>query len=55
VASISGLELTVLVQIDASQYLQAHTILKKHAQRFADEPILVLGGKRDVVRRVAER
>ncbi|TEB37474.1 HAD-superfamily hydrolase [Coprinellus micaceus] len=42
------------VHIDTSQYLQAHTILKKHAQRFADEPILVLGGKRDVVRRVAE-
>ncbi|KAF5325758.1 hypothetical protein D9611_000075 [Ephemerocybe angulata] len=42
------------VEIEHSQYIQSHTILKKHARRFADEPILVLGGKLDTVRRVAE-
>lgn len=42
-------------QITHNQYIQAHTILKKDVHRFADEPVLVLGGKLDTVRKVAER
>jgi hypothetical protein len=44
-----------LRKIKESQYIQAHTILKKHAREYADKPVLVLGGKLDKVRKVAER
>ncbi|KAH7920693.1 HAD-superfamily hydrolase [Leucogyrophana mollusca] len=42
------------VQIDPAQYIQAHTILKTVAHKYADVPVLVLGGKGDTVRKVAE-
>ncbi|KAH6914224.1 HAD-like domain-containing protein [Coprinopsis sp. MPI-PUGE-AT-0042] len=42
------------VPIKESQYIQAHTILKNHAREYADKPVLVLGGKLDKVRKVAE-
>ncbi|EAU91552.2 hypothetical protein CC1G_02041 [Coprinopsis cinerea okayama7 len=42
------------VPIAESQYIQAHTILKKHAKQYANKPVLVLGGKLDKVRKVAE-
>ncbi|KAF8893928.1 HAD-like domain-containing protein [Infundibulicybe gibba] len=43
------------VQIQPSQYLQAHTILtEEFARKYADRPVLVLGGKLDKVRQVAE-
>ncbi|KAL1746409.1 HAD-like domain-containing protein, partial [Schizophyllum fasciatum] len=40
--------------IDDQQILQAHTILKTKASQFADQPILVLGGKGNECREVAE-
>ncbi|KAF8633630.1 hypothetical protein AX15_001319 [Amanita polypyramis BW_CC] len=40
--------------INPDQYIQAHTIVKKRCREYADKPILVLGGKLDTVRRVAE-
>ncbi|CAA7259180.1 unnamed protein product [Cyclocybe aegerita] len=39
--------------ISTSQYCQAHTILKKFSHKYADKPVLVLGGKLDTVRKVA--
>lgn len=35
--------------------MQAHTVLKKDVDRYHDKNVLVLGGKGDEVRRVAER
>ncbi|KIL68872.1 hypothetical protein M378DRAFT_70980 [Amanita muscaria Koide BX008] len=40
--------------VSPDQYIQAHTILKKRSSQYADKPVLALGGKLDVVRRVAE-
>ncbi|KAI0344295.1 HAD-superfamily hydrolase [Trametopsis cervina] len=42
------------VPIGPSQYVQAHTVLKSVVHKYADEPVLVLGGRNDVVRKVAE-
>ncbi|KAK7685319.1 hypothetical protein QCA50_011682 [Cerrena zonata] len=42
------------VNIEPSQYIQAHTVLKSVVQKYADEPVLVLGGIGDTVRKVAE-
>ncbi|RPD54179.1 HAD hydrolase [Lentinus tigrinus ALCF2SS1-7] len=42
------------VQIHSNQIVQAHTILKSVAHKYADKPVLVLGGLNDVVRKVAE-
>ncbi|KAF9528509.1 HAD-like domain-containing protein [Crepidotus variabilis] len=39
--------------IKPTQFCQAHTILKKFAPKYADKPVLVLGGERDVVKKVA--
>jgi HAD superfamily hydrolase (TIGR01456 family) len=41
-------------EIKPSQYIQAHTILKSVAHKYADSPVLVVGGKYDVLRKVAE-
>ncbi|KAF7984261.1 hypothetical protein HWV62_16102 [Athelia sp. TMB] len=41
-------------EIKPSQFLQAHTIFKATAHKYADTPVLVLGGKDDVLRKVAE-
>lgn len=41
-------------KIKSSQFIQAHTILKSVAHKYADLPVLVLGGKYDVLRKVAE-
>ncbi|KAA1478120.1 HAD hydrolase [Dentipellis sp. KUC8613] len=40
--------------ITTSQFIQSHTILKSHSHRYADEPVLVLGGRRDEVKKIAE-
>ncbi|TFK44483.1 HAD-like domain-containing protein [Crucibulum laeve] len=40
--------------VGPSQYVQAHTILKDQVHKYADKPVLVLGGKLDKVRQVAE-
>lgn len=40
--------------IDDQQILQAHTILKTKAYEFADKPVLVLGGRTNECREVAE-
>ncbi|KAJ3490351.1 hypothetical protein NLI96_g1470 [Meripilus lineatus] len=42
------------VQIKPTQYIQAHTVLKSVVNKYAAEPVLVLGGARDNVRKVAE-
>ncbi|PPQ98386.1 hypothetical protein CVT24_004065 [Panaeolus cyanescens] len=41
--------------ISPNQYIQAHTILKSYAHEYHDKPVLVLGGKLDVVRKVAKQ
>ncbi|EPT04967.1 HAD hydrolase [Fomitopsis schrenkii] len=41
-------------KIDAKQFIQSHTILKTIAKKYVNRPVLVLGGKNDEVRRVAE-
>ncbi|OJT10260.1 hypothetical protein TRAPUB_13214 [Trametes pubescens] len=41
-------------QLQISQIVQAHTILKSVAHKYADKPVLVLGGRNDDVRKVAE-
>ncbi|KAI0633736.1 HAD hydrolase [Trametes polyzona] len=42
------------VELASNQILQAHTILKSVAHKYADKPVLVLGGRNDDVRKVAE-
>lgn len=42
------------VQIHTDQFIQSHTVLKSSVHNYADVPILVLGGKGDTLRRVAE-
>ncbi|KAI1783144.1 HAD hydrolase [Ganoderma leucocontextum] len=42
------------VEIHNDQIVQAHTILKSVAHKYANKPVLVLGGRNDVVRKVAE-
>ncbi|GBE81065.1 HAD-like domain-containing protein [Sparassis latifolia] len=41
-------------QILPSQFVQSHTVLKSVVDLYADHPVLVLGGKDDDIRRVAE-
>jgi len=41
-------------EITTSNFMQSHTILKSSVHRYADKPVLVLGGKGDVLRKVAE-
>ncbi|PFH52060.1 hypothetical protein AMATHDRAFT_2543 [Amanita thiersii Skay4041] len=40
--------------ISTKQCIQAHTVLKELSHKYADKPVLVLGGKLDAARRVAE-
>lgn len=42
-------------QIPPTQFIQAHTVLKSLGKDYLDEPVMVLGGKRDVVRKVAQK
>ena len=42
-------------KITTSNFMQSHTILKTSVHKYADKPVLVLGGKRDILRKVAER
>ncbi|EIW82570.1 HAD hydrolase [Coniophora puteana RWD-64-598 SS2] len=42
------------VQIPVDRYIQAHTIIRSIASKYADHPVLVLGGRNDVLRKVAE-
>ncbi|RDX47110.1 HAD hydrolase [Lentinus brumalis] len=42
------------VEIHSNQIIQAHTILKSVVHKYAEKPVLVLGGRNDVVRKVAE-
>ncbi|KAH8079420.1 HAD-like domain-containing protein [Cristinia sonorae] len=41
-------------EISPSRVILAHTVLKNAAAKYADQPVLVLGGKNDDVRKVAE-
>ncbi|KAJ3568445.1 hypothetical protein NP233_g5708 [Leucocoprinus birnbaumii] len=40
--------------IDSDQYIQAHTILKTLAHKYAKDPVLILGGRLDTLRKVAQ-
>ncbi|TBU38601.1 HAD hydrolase [Dichomitus squalens] len=42
------------VEIHSNQIVQAHTILKSVVHKYADKPVLVLGGRNDEIRKVAE-
>ena len=42
-------------KITASNFMQSHTILKSYVHKYVNKPVLVLGGKGDVLRKVAER
>jgi len=42
------------IKIEPEQYIQAHTVLKSVVQQYADLPVLVLGGKGDTLRKVAQ-
>ncbi|KAM5543342.1 hypothetical protein V8D89_003216 [Ganoderma adspersum] len=42
------------VEIHINQIVQAHTILKSVAHKYTNKRVLVLGGRNDVVRKVAE-
>jgi len=41
-------------EITTSNFMQSHTIIKSSAYKYANKPVLVLGGKPGVLRRVAE-
>lgn len=41
-------------QIDPKRYIQAHTVLKSVVHKYVDLPVLVLGGRGDTLRKVAE-
>lgn len=42
-------------KITASNFMQSHTILRSSKHKYVNKPVLVLGGKGDVLRKVAER
>lgn len=42
------------VQIKVDQYIQAHTVVQSIVHQYADMPVLVLGGRGDTLRKVAE-
>lgn len=42
------------IPVHPSQMVQSHTVLRSLAHKYADEPVLVLGGINDAVRKVAE-
>lgn len=42
------------VQIKPEQYIQAHTVVRSIVHKYADTPVLVLGGRGDTLRQVAE-
>ncbi|KAL0072764.1 hypothetical protein AAF712_000527 [Marasmius tenuissimus] len=50
-----GLSKSLGVELHPDQIIQAHTILKDTVGKYADSPVLVLGGKNDELRHVAER
>ena len=42
-------------KITTSNFMQSHTVLRTATHKYANKPVLVLGGKGDVLRKVAER
>ena len=42
-------------KITTSTFMQSHTILKSSAHKYTNRPVLVLGGRGDILRKVAER
>ncbi|KAF8124895.1 HAD hydrolase [Boletus edulis] len=42
------------MKIDPERFIQAHTVLKSVVHKYADLPVLVLGGKGNTLRKVAE-
>ena len=43
-----------MIQITPSQYIQSHTVLSKMAHKYADTPVIVMGGELNDVREAAE-
>ncbi|KAF8499592.1 HAD-like domain-containing protein [Russula emetica] len=41
-------------EITVSNFIQSHTVLKSSTHKYVNKPVLVLGGKGDVLRKVAE-
>jgi len=41
-------------EITTSNFMQSHTILKSSTHKYANKPVLVLGGRGDILRKVAE-
>lgn len=46
--------LMTFAQLEINQIVQAHTILQSVSHKYEDKPVLVLGGRNDDVRKVAE-
>lgn len=42
------------IQIKPEQYIQAHTVVRSVVHRYTNTPVLVLGGRGDTLRKVAE-
>ena len=42
-------------KITTSTFMQSHTIMKSSAHKYTNRPVLVLGGRGDILRKVAER
>ncbi|KAF9453937.1 HAD-superfamily hydrolase [Macrolepiota fuliginosa MF-IS2] len=42
------------IQIEEDQYIQAHTVLKTLAHKYAKKPVLIFGGRLDALRKVAQ-
>ncbi|KAG7449594.1 HAD-superfamily hydrolase [Guyanagaster necrorhizus] len=53
-ARAKGLSDKLGIQITPNQCVQAHTILQQQVSRYANEHVLVLGGRRDEIRQVAK-
>lgn len=53
IVRFSSLELSeTCCQVSPTQYIQSHTVLKSISGEYTDKPVLVLGGKGDVIRQV---
>lgn len=43
-----------IYQVQSSQVILSHTVVRSFAHKYADDPVLVLGGINDAIRKVAE-
>src|SRR5579863_1487051 len=52
---ISSFRRSCCFKITTSNFMQSHTILKSSMYKYTNRPVLVLGGRGDILRKVAER